>query len=188
MEAVHARWPKAVVQFEDFQMKWAFETLQRYRNRFCMFNDDVQGTAGVALAGLLGAVRAQGRPLSDFTKQKIVVVGAGRYMICLICLHFSISLFHTRYFLSKVCFLRSNSSLESSAGIGVLNMAKQAMLRMPGINRSGEGHNQFWVLDKDVSYFMQENINFSFPIYIFCHTCVQLQFWGKLYKVLFLHE
>ncbi|KAL6641279.1 hypothetical protein ACP70R_019460 [Stipagrostis hirtigluma subsp. patula] len=113
MEAVHARWPKAVVQFEDFQMKWAFETLQRYRNRFCMFNDDVQGTAGVALAGLLGAVRAQGRPLEDFNKQKIVVVGAG------------------------------------SAGIGVLNMAKQAMLRMPGIHRSGEGHNQFWVLDKD---------------------------------------
>ncbi|XP_062200385.1 NAD-dependent malic enzyme 59 kDa isoform, mitochondrial-like [Phragmites australis] len=113
MEAIHARWPKAVVQFEDFQMKWAFETLQRYRNRFCMFNDDVQGTAGVALAGLLGAVRAQGRPLQDFTNQKIVVVGAG------------------------------------SAGIGVLSMAKQAMLRMPGINRTGEGHNQFWVLDKD---------------------------------------
>ncbi|GJM91156.1 hypothetical protein PR202_ga07503 [Eleusine coracana subsp. coracana] len=113
MEAVRARWPKAVVQFEDFQMKWAFETLQRYRHRFCMFNDDVQGTAGVALAGLLGAVRAQGRPLQDFNEQKIVVVGAG------------------------------------SAGIGVLSMAKQAMLRMPGINRSGEGHNQFWVLDKD---------------------------------------
>ncbi|KAG2557787.1 NAD-dependent malic enzyme 59 kDa isoform, mitochondrial-like [Panicum virgatum] len=113
MEAVHARWPKAVVQFEDFQMKWAFETLQRYRNRFCMFNDDVQGTAGVALAGLLGAVRAQGRPLQDFPNQKIVVVGAG------------------------------------SAGIGVLSMAKQSMLRMPGIHRTGEGHNQFWVLDKD---------------------------------------
>ncbi|THG07625.1 NAD-dependent malic enzyme 59 kDa isoform, mitochondrial-like [Camellia sinensis] len=42
MEAVHARWPKAIVQFEDFQMKWAFETLQRYRKRFCMFNDDIQ--------------------------------------------------------------------------------------------------------------------------------------------------
>ncbi|PIA49509.1 hypothetical protein AQUCO_01300361v1 [Aquilegia coerulea] len=77
MEAVHTRWPKAIVQFEDFQMKWAFETLHRYRKRFCMFNDDIQGTAGVALAGLLGAVRAQGRPLSDFVKQKIVVVGAG---------------------------------------------------------------------------------------------------------------
>ncbi|BAT83686.1 hypothetical protein LR48_Vigan03g051500 [Vigna angularis] len=77
MEAVHARWPKAIVQFEDFQMKWAFETLKRYRQRFCMFNDDIQGTAGVALAGLLGTIRSQGRPLSDFLKQKIVVVGAG---------------------------------------------------------------------------------------------------------------
>lgn len=77
MEAVHARWPKAIVQFEDFQMKWAFETLQRYRKKFCMFNDDIQGTAGVALAGLLGTVRSQGRPLSDFVNQKIVVVGAG---------------------------------------------------------------------------------------------------------------
>ncbi|XP_022897061.1 NAD-dependent malic enzyme 59 kDa isoform, mitochondrial isoform X2 [Olea europaea var. sylvestris] len=77
MEAVHARWPKAIVQFEDFQMKWAFETLERYRKRFCMFNDDIQGTAGVALAGLLGTVRAQGQPLTDFANQKIVVVGAG---------------------------------------------------------------------------------------------------------------
>ncbi|KAK7818321.1 nad-dependent malic enzyme 2 [Quercus suber] len=59
MEAVFTRWPKAIVQFEDFQMKWAFETLQRYRKRFCMFNDDIQGTAGVALAGLLGSVRAK---------------------------------------------------------------------------------------------------------------------------------
>ncbi|KAF8026596.1 hypothetical protein BT93_F3167 [Corymbia citriodora subsp. variegata] len=77
MEAVFTRWPKAIVQFEDFQFKWAFETLQRYRTKFCMFNDDIQGTAGVALAGLLGTVRAQGRPLTDFVKQKIVVVGAG---------------------------------------------------------------------------------------------------------------
>nr|XP_043621791.1 NAD-dependent malic enzyme 59 kDa isoform, mitochondrial-like [Erigeron canadensis] len=77
MEALHTRWPKAIIQFEDFQFKWAFETLQRYRNKYCMFNDDIQGTAGVALAGLLGTVRAQGRPLSDFVNQKIVVVGAG---------------------------------------------------------------------------------------------------------------
>ncbi|KAJ8450194.1 hypothetical protein Cgig2_033388 [Carnegiea gigantea] len=72
MEAVHRRWPKAIVQ-----TKWAFETLHRYRKRFCMFNVDIQGTAGVVLAGLLGAVRAQGRPVTDFVKQKIVVVGAG---------------------------------------------------------------------------------------------------------------
>ncbi|KAG4148904.1 hypothetical protein ERO13_D05G312100v2 [Gossypium hirsutum] len=58
-------------------MKWAFKTLKRYWERFCMFNDDVQGTAGVALAGLLGTVRAQGRSLDDFPNHKIVVVGAG---------------------------------------------------------------------------------------------------------------
>ncbi|CAL5380891.1 unnamed protein product [Camellia sinensis] len=73
MEAIHARWPK----FEDFQMKWAFERLQRYQKRFCMFNDGVQGTASVALAGLLGTIRVLGRPLTDFVNQKIVVVGAG---------------------------------------------------------------------------------------------------------------
>ncbi|XP_042505148.1 NAD-dependent malic enzyme 62 kDa isoform, mitochondrial-like isoform X3 [Macadamia integrifolia] len=77
MEAVFTRWPHVIVQFEDFQSKWAFMLLQRYRNTYRMFNDDVQGTAGVAVAGLLGAVRAQGRPMIDFPKQKIVVAGAG---------------------------------------------------------------------------------------------------------------
>ncbi|XP_015947572.1 NAD-dependent malic enzyme 62 kDa isoform, mitochondrial [Arachis duranensis] len=77
MEAVFTRWPNVIVQFEDFQSKWAFKLLQRYRNTYRMFNDDVQGTAGVAIAGLLGAVRAQGRPMIDFPKQKIVVAGAG---------------------------------------------------------------------------------------------------------------
>ncbi|CAL5331159.1 unnamed protein product [Camellia sinensis] len=70
MEAIHARRPKATVQ-------WAFERLQRHQKRFCMFNDDMQGTTGVGLEGLLGTVRAQGRPLTDFVNQKIVVVGAG---------------------------------------------------------------------------------------------------------------
>ncbi|GMH22352.1 hypothetical protein Nepgr_024195 [Nepenthes gracilis] len=77
MEAVFTRWPNVIVQFEDFQSKWAFKLLQRYRHNYRMFNDDVQGTAGVAIAGLLGAVRAQGRPMIDFPKQKIVVAGAG---------------------------------------------------------------------------------------------------------------
>jgi malate dehydrogenase (decarboxylating) len=77
MEAVFTRWPNVIVQFEDFQSKWAFKLLQRYRTTYRMFNDDVQGTAGVAIAGLLGAVRAQGRPMIDFPKQRIVVAGAG---------------------------------------------------------------------------------------------------------------
>ncbi|MFQ6649508.1 hypothetical protein Gotur_023149, partial [Gossypium turneri] len=44
IEAVLTRWPKvfSLSEFEDFQMKWAFETLKHYRERFCMFNDDVQ--------------------------------------------------------------------------------------------------------------------------------------------------
>lgn len=77
MEAVFTRWPHVIVQFEDFQSKWAFKLLQRYRYNYRMFNDDVQGTAGVAIAGLLGAVRSQGRPMIDFPKQKILVAGAG---------------------------------------------------------------------------------------------------------------
>ncbi|TYJ08771.1 hypothetical protein E1A91_A11G096000v1 [Gossypium mustelinum] len=111
IEAVLTRWPKAIVQFEDFQMKWAFETLKRYRERFCMFNDDIQGTAGVALAGLLGTVRAQGRSLDDFPNQKIVVVGAG------------------------------------SAGLGVLSMAVQAVVRMTG--NAETAAQKFFLLDKD---------------------------------------
>ncbi|CAL5382488.1 unnamed protein product [Camellia sinensis] len=91
MEAIHTRWPKAIVQFEDFQMKWAFERLQRYQKRFCMFNNDIQGTAGVALAGLLGTVRAQDLPLTDFVDQKMVVVGAGRGLVFLTWLHKAVS-------------------------------------------------------------------------------------------------
>ncbi|CAL5331054.1 unnamed protein product [Camellia sinensis] len=91
MEAIHTRWPKAIVQFEDFQMKWAFERLQRYQKRFCMFNNDIQGTAGVALAGLLGTVRAQDLPLTDFVDQKIVVVRAGRGLVFLTWLHKAVS-------------------------------------------------------------------------------------------------
>ncbi|KAL4562908.1 hypothetical protein LXL04_026939 [Taraxacum kok-saghyz] len=77
MEAVFNRWPHVIVQFEDFQTKWASTLLQRYRNTYRMFNDDVQGTAGVVVAGLLGAVRAQEKMMIDFPKQNIVVAGAG---------------------------------------------------------------------------------------------------------------
>lgn len=111
MEASYARWPKAIVQFEDFQMKWAFETLERYRKKFCMFNDDVQGTAGVALAGLLGAVRAQGRSLKDFVNQKIVVVGAGSAGIGVLKM--------TKQAMERM--LGNNASLEASHQFWVLD-------------------------------------------------------------------
>eukprot|EP00891_Asterochloris_glomerata_P006016 jgi/Astpho2/6016/Aster-03973 len=77
MSAVSARWPHAVIQFEDFQLKHAHPLLQRYRHHHLMWNDDIQGTAATALAGIYGALTVQGKPLHTITQQQIVVIGAG---------------------------------------------------------------------------------------------------------------
>ncbi len=51
------RWPNAVLQFEDFSNEHALVLLERYRQHHLVFNDDIQGTAATALAGLYGAMR-----------------------------------------------------------------------------------------------------------------------------------
>ncbi|MBY6191007.1 NAD-dependent malic enzyme [Microbulbifer agarilyticus] len=72
--AVKRRWPKVLIQFEDFAQNNAMPLLNRYRDEVCCFNDDIQGTASVALGTMLAACKAKEEKLA---KQKVLVVGAG---------------------------------------------------------------------------------------------------------------
>lgn len=74
VEAVQRQMPNALVQWEDFAHDHARQILDRYRDRLCTFNDDIQGTAAVTLAALQCAVRRTGGTLRE---QKIVIFGAG---------------------------------------------------------------------------------------------------------------
>jgi malate dehydrogenase (oxaloacetate-decarboxylating) len=74
VSAVEQRWPHILLQWEDFAGINAAVLLERYRNRLCTFNDDIQGTAAVTTATLLAAVHATGVPLKD---QTIALFGSG---------------------------------------------------------------------------------------------------------------
>ena len=74
VKAIHRRWPEVMLQFEDFAQPNAMPLLERYRDKICCFNDDVQGTAAVAVGTILAACKSKKTKLSE---QKVVFVGAG---------------------------------------------------------------------------------------------------------------
>lgn len=82
VEAAERKWPKAVIQWEDFSKDVAFKVLERYRDKIPCFNDDIQGTGAVVLAGLLCACKQKGESL---TEQRVVIAGAGAGGIGVAC-------------------------------------------------------------------------------------------------------
>ena len=74
IEAAKARWPHVIIQFEDFANRHAFALLDQWKDKTACFNDDIQGTAAVAVAGFYAAARGKGSSLSE---EKFLFLGAG---------------------------------------------------------------------------------------------------------------
>jgi malate dehydrogenase (oxaloacetate-decarboxylating)(NADP+) len=72
--AVQSRYPKCCIQWEDFANINAVPILERYRDKICTYNDDIQGTAGIALAGIFAALRVTGQKI---TEQRFLFLGGG---------------------------------------------------------------------------------------------------------------
>jgi malate dehydrogenase (oxaloacetate-decarboxylating)(NADP+) len=76
--AANEVFPGVLIQLEDFANANAFRLLARYRNEVCLFDDDIQGTGAVGVAGVIGALRISGGQLAE---QKLLFLGAGEAAI-----------------------------------------------------------------------------------------------------------
>jgi len=74
VQAVQEVFPKCCIHFEDWTGVDAVHLLERYRDKYCVYNDDVQGTAGIVLAGMINAAKIKGKKLSD---ERYLFLGAG---------------------------------------------------------------------------------------------------------------
>ena len=74
IEAAKARWPHVIIQFEDFANRHAFALLDQWKDKTACFNDDIQGTAAVAVAGFYAAARVK---VSSLSEEKFLFLGAG---------------------------------------------------------------------------------------------------------------
>ncbi|KAG2196933.1 hypothetical protein INT46_006448 [Mucor plumbeus] len=75
--AVHSRWPNALIQFEDFKYPHAYNLLNKYQDKITCFNDDIQSTSAITLAGILASLKARGRSQETLNEERIICVGAG---------------------------------------------------------------------------------------------------------------
>jgi malate dehydrogenase (oxaloacetate-decarboxylating)(NADP+) len=114
VEAVQEVFPKCCIHFEDWTGVDAVHLLQRYRDKYCVYNDDVQGTAGITLAGMINAAKLKGTKLKD---EKYLFLGAGSAgiglanLLCSALVGQGMSLKEAR---SRVYMFDINGLLESS--------------------------------------------------------------------------
>ena len=93
VDAIRQKFPRVLLQWEDFAKQNAAPLLKRYRDRLCTFNDDIQGTGAVTVAGLLAAMKLTRTTLG---KQRIVILGAGSSAIG-ICDQIMATMLHAGY-------------------------------------------------------------------------------------------
>src|SRR5271154_4773963 len=114
VEAVQEVFPKCCIHFEDWTGVDAVHLLQRYRDKYCVYNDDVQGTAGIVLSGMINAAKIKGTKLSD---EKYLFLGAGSAgiglanLLCSAMVQEGLTLKQAQ---SRVCMFDVNGLLEDT--------------------------------------------------------------------------